>query len=168
MAARSSHHTSPLSDPLVLVATAGGVGYSPRAPGTCGALLGLGWTALLDMIASPLLRAGGIVAGIALGVWVCGRAAKRLERKDPSAVIWDEIATMPLVFWGLSPLGELSWITIAAGFLLHRLFDISKLFPARSLEALPGGWGIMADDCVAAGYAAGALRLLLWLGANWS
>lgn len=76
--------------------------------------------------------------------------------KDPGPVVWDEIATVPLVFV-LAPAASGWWL--AVGFGLHRLFDITKPWPCRRLERLPGGLGIMADDVAAAGYAA----VVLWV-----
>ena len=146
----------------VFVATAGGVGLVPLAPGTWGALVGVGLTVVLQQTPSAWVQ-GAILVGLFLwGVGVCRRAVERLGRgKDPGAIVWDEVVSMPVVFLGL---GSSNWSMLVAGYLLHRLFDIAKPPPIRQLERLPHGWGIMADDVVAALYAQLALRGLLWAG----
>lgn len=94
-----------------------------------------------------------VVGAAALAVTAVGLVAiprvERLEhRKDPSLVVIDEVAGM----W-LSMIGwPLTWGWLAAGFLLFRLFDVWKPFPIRRVEAWPGGWGVMADDVLAAVY----------------
>ena len=80
--------------------------------------------------------------------------------KDNQAIIWDEIVTVPIVFL-LVPLT--GWTIAVAGFLLHRLMDISKPPPARQLERLPEGLGVMADDVIASVYACAALAGLAWV-----
>ncbi len=151
------------SDRLALwLATGFGTGYLPAAPGTWGALLGLLVAIALAWL--PWVAGVGITAGlILLGVPVCGRAAAWFGRHDPPQVVWDELATVPLVFV-LCPFPLGPWWYVAAywllGFALHRLFDIAKPVPVRQLERFPGGWGVMLDDFAAAVYAAGALWLL--------
>jgi phosphatidylglycerophosphatase A len=80
-------------------------------------------------------------------------------KKDNQAIIWDEIATTPIVFL-LVPLSN--WKVAVAGFLAHRLFDITKPPPARQLEILSDGLGVMADDCVAGIYACLLMVALAW------
>lgn len=102
-----------------------------------------------------------IIAVCAIGVPICTAAARRLGgRKDPGAIVFDEIASMPITFF-LIPLDRPA--TVVAGFLLHRFFDILKPQPARSLERLPEGLGIMADDWIAGLYSNLALHLAIWL-----
>jgi phosphatidylglycerophosphatase A len=96
-----------------------------------------------------------------VGVIVADRAAKYAQIKDPQWVVIDEVSgqliTYYLFFW-ITPLNWKSWLL---GFILFRLFDIWKPFPARQLERLPGGWGIMADDWMAGIYAAIVLQVAL-------
>jgi phosphatidylglycerophosphatase A len=110
---------------------------------------------------TPALHAAAVVVICLLGVPICSAAARRLGGlKDPGCIVLDEIASLPIVFLG--PGLELaSWQVALAGFLLHRLFDITKPPPARQLESLPAGLGIMADDWAAAIYANLSLRLLM-------
>ena len=145
------------------VATGFGVGLIPLAPGTFGTLWGLplAWS-LAHWPAVPQVAA--IAAMFAMSVPVCTHAARHLGgAKDPGAIVLDEIASLPVVFFAL-PIEKWGWKVALAGFMLHRLFDITKPPPARQLERLPQGLGIMADDFAAAVYAGLALRVVLWSG----
>ncbi len=130
-----------------------GAGRVPRAPGTAGSVAGL-------LLFAPLRSTPWLwpvlAATVALAVWSAGAVAASLRRRDPQLVVIDEVAGMGLTL-ALGPAG--SWAWFAAAFALFRLFDILKPPPLRSLERLPGGWGIVADDLGAALYAAAALRL---------
>jgi phosphatidylglycerophosphatase A len=97
----------------------------------------------------------------AVGIPLCTIAGRVLGRgKDPGAIVWDEIVTVPVVFLLVS---MANWKVAAAGFFLHRLFDTMKPPPARQLERLPEGLGVMADDWAAGAYACAALYGLAWL-----
>lgn len=144
----------------MVLASFGFVGRSPVAPGTAGSaaalllyagLRALGWTGTSF---EPLVIVGLFVAG----VWAADRTARVLHRTDPGVVVIDEVVgmLMTVAFLPVSPVGAV------AGFLLFRVFDIVKPFPAAQAERLPGGWGIMIDDVVAGAYAHLALRLLAW------
>jgi phosphatidylglycerophosphatase A len=145
-----------------LLATGLGVGLARFAPGTFGALWGLplawacGWL-------PPVAQAAAIVVLFLASVPVCTAAARHLGGKDPGAIVLDEIASLPVVFF-MVPADDWNWKLALAGFLLHRIFDITKPPPARQLERLPEGLGIMADDFAAAVYAGLSLRLVLWSG----
>ena len=86
-----------------------------------------------------------------------------LGKKDPGEVVWDEIATVPIVFLFVDPRLMTRPETLLVGFALHRLFDISKPPPVRNLEKLPDGLGIMSDDVAAAIYGCIAMHGLLWV-----
>ena len=155
--------------PAVLLATGLGAGFSPVMPGTVGSLWGLplawaiGQIPAAGGLPAPALQAAVIVLLCAIGVPLCTAAGKQFGQKDPGAIIWDEIAAMPIVFW-MVPTEPLNRpLVLAAGFVLFRVFDISKLPPIKRLERLPAGLGVMADDWLAAVYAAVSLQLLLWL-----
>jgi phosphatidylglycerophosphatase A len=119
----------------------------------------------LSCVESWWVRAALIALLCLVGVFICGRAAAELGGKDPGAVVWDEFATLPLVFLWLPPAYGHSPLALAIGLALHRVFDISKLPPVNLAERLPGGWGIMLDDMVAAVYAGGLYWILCRLNA---
>jgi phosphatidylglycerophosphatase A len=134
-----------------------GVGYVGVAPGTFGSAAGLLiWWGLPS---SPLVQFGAIAALFALGSWSGGVAERHFATTDPSPVVLDEVLGM-LVTLALNPVG---WGGVVLGFLLFRLADIVKPYPANRLEALHGGVGIMADDVMAGIYANLALRAVLEL-----
>jgi phosphatidylglycerophosphatase A len=188
----------------LFIATVGGLGYFPKAPGTLGSLAGVvlywGISRTCEVWIQSAARSGAEVlpsaSGISfllecflaplvliLGVWASGVAERYSRVTDPQFVVIDEVSGQHLalllgcalpVWWRASeqwgwtvytPLGSMSgssvlhWKYLLLGFLLFRLFDIWKPFPARQAESLPGGWGIMADDWVAGIYAA----IGLWL-----
>jgi phosphatidylglycerophosphatase A len=136
------------------IATVGGAGYAPLAPGTVGSAL-----AALGLWLAPPSRAGRavfLVAVAALGVWAAGRAERALGRTDPGAIVVDEVAGMTLAVLLFPPTGSV----VVSGFVLFRVFDIWKPFPADRAQRLPGGLGVMADDLVAGLYALAALAAL--------
>jgi phosphatidylglycerophosphatase A len=178
------------------IATAFGLGYLPKAPGTFGSLAGvlLAWILLRLWPHTSLWETPPGVAGLPipfivpalvatvsialLGLWAAGRASDYLGVKDPQIVVVDEVSGQMLAllftfgsteryvdgmtnfrdgFWWH---GDPNWKYLVAGFILFRVFDIWKPFPARRAEFLPGGLGIMADDWVAGAYAALGLWLL--------
>ncbi len=165
------------------LATALGLGYLPRAPGTWGSLggLALAWGLWKYSAAQPgiaimkglfpseliFFELSCLVALLvaAVGVWVAGRAAKYLGSPDPQVVVIDEVSGQHLTYLiGSGWTAALNWKYFLLGFILFRVFDIWKPFPARQAESLPGGWGIMADDWAAGLYAALGLWLARALG----
>jgi len=161
---QDNFHSPRLDDLAVLLATGLGVGLRLPAPGTFGSLWGLPLTWLLLQLPGLAPQLAVLAVLFAVGIPLCTRAARRLGKKDPGAVVWDELVTVPMVFLGLSSAQCLQPLVLLAGFTLHRFFDILKLPPCRQLERLPAGLGIMADDLAAAAYAWLVLRLLLpWL-----
>lgn len=144
------------------IATGVGFGYSPMAPGTVGALWGIPLAWLTMQIPSIGVRLALLAVLYGVGIPICTLAAKLLGKKDPGEVVWDEIATVPIVFLFVEPRLASRPEILLIGFALHRLFDISKLPPIKSLERLPDGLGIMTDDVVAALYGCLALQLFLW------
>jgi phosphatidylglycerophosphatase A len=143
--------------PLAL-ATGFGVGYIPFAPGTFGSVLGLLVWAMAGR--SFLAQAVTLVVVLVAGAWSGSVAERHFKATDPSPVVIDEVLGM-LVTLFLNPVG---WGGALAGFFLFRLFDVIKPYPANRVERLPGGFGIMADDAVAALYANIFLRVALALG----
>ena len=142
-----------------------GIGRVPFGPGTFGSILGLGWTALLIATGNFWIFLAGTIAGIALSVWLCGEGEKILKQKDPSSVVLDEIAAIPVCFTGwvwalwrtphaLPPVEKLfsSWTVVLFLFAAFRFFDIVKPWPIKQSQALSGGWGVTVDDLLAAVY----------------
>lgn len=138
----------------VWIATVAGAGYFPVAPGTVGSAVGAALVALLwwqvpARAEQALILAAAIVAVFFLGVWAATEAEKHFERTDPGTVVIDEVAGQ---FATLLLAPHYNWKWLLGGFLLFRIFDIIKPFPARRAERLPGGWGIMTDDVIAGLY----------------
>ena len=139
------------------IATSLGVGYAPIASGTWGSAAGLVLWALLP--ADTTTQAVWIVGLFIVGSWAAGVTERYYGRTDPGEVVVDEVMGMLLTLF----MTGVGWTGAVAGFFLFRLFDIVKPFPARRLEHLPGGVGVMADDAMAAIYANIALRVALAL-----
>ena len=142
-----------------VLATAFGSGYAPIAPGTAGSAVGL----LLFWPLAPLAWPWQLAACVLVffvGVAAGGRVARNLGVEDPGLVVIDEVAGQWITLTAL----PFTPAVALAGFLLFRLMDVVKPWPARDLERLPGGWGIMADDAAAGLYAQLVLRvgLLVW------
>ncbi len=134
------------------------IGYLPLVPGTFGSLVGVGLFYLLRGIspAAYLLFTGGIIG---LGLLVSGRTERLLNKKDPSCIVIDEVAGMLL---GLSFL-PLNLKTIFLAFLVFRIFDTLKPYPASRFQNSHGSIGVMADDLVAGVYTNLVLRCILLL-----
>lgn len=134
-----------------LVATFLGVGYAPVAPGTAGTFATVPLYFLLRKLSLPrYLLSIGVLAVLGIS------AASRMEPlwgKDPGRVVIDEVVGF-LVTLVSRPKGIRD---VLIGFVLFRFFDVVKPPPARNLEALPGGFGIMADDVAAGAMSALAL-----------
>jgi phosphatidylglycerophosphatase A len=140
----------------LVLATAGGAGYAPVAPGTFGSAVGvfLYWL-LLDQ---PLVwQAAALVLVSVAGIWAGDVAIRHFGRDDPSQVVIDEVAGQ---FLTLLATGATGW-GMLVGFLVFRALDITKPWPARSFERLHGGLGIMADDLMAGLYGHLVIRLLV-------
>lgn len=144
---------------LLLLATGLGAGKIPFAPGTLGSLVGLAPVWLLARLNCP--TAAAVLTVMTLGaVWAAHSAERELGRKDPGCIVIDEIIGMCVTLLCL----PLTWYSALIGFLLFRLFDITKPPPLRRLERLlPGGWGVVADDAAAGIMAHLVLRCILAL-----
>jgi phosphatidylglycerophosphatase A len=141
--------TFAFSHPAHVIALGFGSGLAPYAPGTAGTLLAwaLGWLVFAGLPASVQLAI--VAAGFALGVWACSVTGRHLGASDHGALVWDEVIAFLLVLAVLPD--TLGWQI--AGFVLFRIFDIAKPPPIRALERrFHGGFGVMVDDLLAAGY----------------
>lgn len=144
------------SHPAHAVAFGFGTGLVPWAPGTFGTLLGwaLAW-ALGAMQPAPLLAASAVL--FLVGLWACGVAGRNLGVSDPGAIVWDEVVAFFLVLAILPR--EIAWQL--AAFVAFRVFDIVKPPPIRAFERrFRGGFGVMFDDLLAAGYTLLLLALI--------
>jgi len=169
------------TDYLALAIATCGVGYFPIAPGTLGSIVGVGMYLLVRAIVlisvwptgrTPrveLANIGYVIAAFELlaiivvalvGIWAGSRTERLSGKKDPGKVVIDEVAGQMLALVAV-PLQFSYWWTIPLAFVLFRLFDIIKPYPARSLESLKSGLGIMADDIVAGAYAAAAVSIVV-------
>jgi len=140
----------------VLLATSGGAGYAPVAPGTAGSAVGV-LIYLLSRDWSLASMAAFIGLVTVVGVWASGRAAAHFGREDPGPVVIDEVAGQ-LVTLAATGVG---FTGAVVGFVLFRFFDTLKPWPVNRLESLPGGWGIMADDLLAGVYSNICILLLV-------
>ena len=170
-------------DHLALVIATCGVGYIPIAPGTFGSVVGIGLFLLLNISTlqfilvftstdnslrvwpAPVLLAIQLMLITALclaGIWASSRAEGIFQRKDSQKLVIDEVTGQLIALLPLSLGFYLSgWSNILVAFLLFRFFDIVKPFPARQLEMLPAGLGVMADDIVAGAYAAVGVSIII-------
>jgi len=143
------------------MATGLGLGLVTPAPGTFAGLWGLGLAAAISLLSPVGAQIAVILLLAVFAAAICGSAARALgPTHDPGAIVLDEIVALPIVFVGAP---AMSWTMLLAGYLLFRLCDILKPGLARSAERLPGGLGIVADDCVAAILACLLLHGILWL-----
>jgi phosphatidylglycerophosphatase A len=148
---------------VIAFATLGPLGRLP-APGTWGALAGVGWVVLVTQPLGWLWSMPVTLAGLYLALALCGEAEKRLAKIDPPEVNLDEFVVMPLVFLGLHDVlaGGAAWLVYLCGFGLFRLFDIVKPFGIRRLQRFVGGLGVLLDDVAAALVACGGLHVIVW------
>lgn len=135
-------------------ATCGYLGYVPVAPGTVGSAAGLALFLLVRSTGSAGVEIAAIVVLFAIGVWSGTVAERHFGRVDPGPVVIDEVVGM-LITLALLPVSATGAVV---GFLLFRVLDVVKPWPSRQFEALPGGWGVMADDGMAAIYGNLAMR----------
>ena len=145
--------------PVHFIAFGFGAGLSPLAPGTVGTAAAIPlYLALSQLPLTCYWITTGLLALV--GVWVCGYSARLLGVHDHPGIVWDEMVGL-LVAMGMT---RPSWFGIVAGFLIFRLFDISKPWPINIVDRkLPGGLGVMADDLIAGLYS----LLILGLVAKW-
>ncbi len=152
-----------MSHVALLISTFGYVGYFPVAPGTAGSFAAIALYAIVRWAGSPMVYVLVTLLVLAAGIWAATRSEALLGGKDPGPVVIDEVLGMliTLAFLPFSTAG------VIAGFVLFRVFDVIKPWPAGPMERLPGGWGVMLDDAMAGVYAHVSLRLLAWGAPAW-
>ena len=169
-------------DYLALAIATCGVGYLPLAPGTWGSIVGVlvyaavrgaaldlffalglrNETTLLPVYYGVLLVELLFAVGISLvGTWAASQVERFSEKKDPQIVVIDEVAGQYIALLPVPFLFDPAWWSIIVAFVLFRFFDIVKPYPARSLENIKGGLGVMADDLIAGGYAGIGVMLIV-------
>jgi phosphatidylglycerophosphatase A len=149
------------------IGSAFGLGLSPVAPGSFGALLGVGYELAIEGLLPDGARFGWLLAGLVLVVatnhWLTPWAVRYWNDEDPGNFVLDEVAgylMVPLLYRGVH-----LWETAILGFLLFRVLDIVKIPPARQIDRdLHGPWGIVLDDIISGAYAALVLYGLRWFG----
>jgi len=151
-----------------------GLGWLPVAPGTWGSLPPVVVFALCYLFGAPAVLTAGVmlfilVAGSVMCVKFAPASIAATGKDDPPEVVADELAGQALTFLTIpfalaAELAAGRTLAIAAlGLLAFRIFDIAKPWPARKLEKLPQGWGVLADDLLAGIFAAAALHVCVWL-----
>ncbi|MBV1888664.1 MAG: phosphatidylglycerophosphatase A [Proteobacteria bacterium] len=147
-----------LSNPNHLLAFGFGSGLAPKAPGTAGTLAAIPFFLALSLLPETIYLGVCLLTFVA-GIPICGASAKALGVKDHSGIVWDEFVG----FWVTMAFVPASWLWIAAGFVLFRLFDIAKPWPISWIDRnVEGGFGIMLDDLIAGIFAA----VILYLAAH--
>ena len=162
-------------DYIALAIATCGVGYLPLAPGTWGSLVGIGVYFLVrgaamkvffDVASQHRLNLLHVYYGVItvelvailaialIGTWAASHTEKLSATKDPRKVVIDEVVGQFIALIPVPFILQTAWWTAILAFILFRFFDIVKPFPARRLESLESGLGIMADDIVAGAYAA--------------
>ena len=148
-----------LKNPIHLLAFGLGSGLSPKAPGTVGTLAAV-------LLYIPLAHAPVLVYSLVLliafglGILICEITSKDLGVHDHGGIVWDEFVG----YWITMFMVPVSWIWIAVGFLLFRLFDIVKPWPIKWVDKqVEGGIGIMLDDVLAGIMAALCIQAALVL-----
>ena len=148
----------------LFIATCGYIGYAPVAPGTFGSAAGLAVFYAVRSTASVPVEIAAIVILFAVGIWSGTEAEHHFGGIDPGPVVLDEVVGM-LITLALLPVNIFGAIV---GFLVFRVLDVIKPWPAAQMERLPGGLGVMADDGMAAVYGNLIMRVLLWAApAGW-
>jgi phosphatidylglycerophosphatase A len=145
---------------IIFLATGAYTGYSPVAPGTAGSVVGLiiGYFFCAPMWQQePMIFAAILAAAYVPACLIAGRAEQIFGEHDSSKIVLDEVLGMIATMF----LNPITWLSLLGGFLLFRIFDIIKPFPASLIDRkMPGGPGVMLDDLFSAIYANIVLRIL--------
>lgn len=146
-----------LAHPAHFFALGCGSGLAPKAPGTFGTLFAWGSFVLFRPYFSDFQLFFGLTVAYLAGIWLIEITGKAIGDPDHGSIVWDEIVP----FWLVLALTPASFFWQLAAFILFRYFDITKPQPARYFDQhVKNGFGVMADDLVAAGYTLLALALL--------
>ena len=157
---QAPQRATPVTRVAFIIATAFGAGYSPVAPGTAGSLVALPILWLLRSWPTGLVAFFVIVT--AAGIWAAQVVEAQIGAKDPGVIVIDEVAGMTLSVLVL----PLTFPVLLTAFVLFRIFDVVKPFPAGRSQAITGGVGVMIDDLIAGLYALAVVAALRAL-AGW-
>ena len=161
------------------LATGGGLGRFPIMPGTLGSLLGMFWLGALISLPNAGWSLALAIVAWPLGIPICDKAEKLLNRHDPSSVVLDEILAVPFAAFGWlawnrpfsNPTGD-HWCLLAFSqcflgaaivFVSFRFFDICKPWPIGIFQKRSGGFSVMFDDLMAAGFTSLVTYPVFWL-----
>lgn len=152
-----------LKSPSHLFAFGFGSGLAPKAPGTFGTLAAIPVYLVIQHLSLPLYGLWLVITFV-LGVYWCDRSSRALNVPDHPGIVWDEMVGYWLTMLCAPP----GWEWMLIGFVLFRLFDITKLWPISVADKkIHGGFGIMFDDILAALFALAALQLIAFTGPWW-
>jgi phosphatidylglycerophosphatase A len=151
-----------------LLITSGGLGCSPWAPGTVGTLGGVVLGVALQFFCPDHAVLAWGIAGAVLFAFGCTQSAfvaRTWPQEDPGQFVLDEVVgyLLTLIVYALIAQKVVSPLAHMVAFFAFRAFDVLKIQPAKKLEDLPGAYGIMADDQMAAIYAGVATWLAMML-----
>lgn len=145
---------------ILFLATGFYAGKLPVAPGTFGTIVGVPF-ALVFLIIPPPFYAVYVIGLLLAAIFIADQAEKILEQKDPGCIVIDEIAGYVIAL----SIVPVNFLTLAAGFLIFRFFDILKTRPVRYFEYnFPGGAGVVLDDAMAGVLSAIVLRVFYSAG----
>jgi phosphatidylglycerophosphatase A len=144
----------------IAIATAGGAGFAPKAPGTAGSIVGVLIYLLIERLQLSAYYPHVIIFFFIVGIWASSRV-ENLWGHDSQRIVIDEVVGQMITFGIAAGRYHLSAFHIILGFGLFRLFDIVKPYPIRYLERLKGGLGVVADDVGAGIYALAVLTLVI-------
>ncbi|NIQ39818.1 MAG: phosphatidylglycerophosphatase A [Proteobacteria bacterium] len=143
---------------IILLSTGLYSGFSPIAPGTAGTIVAVPLFLVLSRL--PVISyVITVVAFFFFSSWLSGTAEAIFRQKDSQRIVIDEMFGFLLAMSFMPP----APLYVVVGFFLFRFFDIAKPFPARRLERLSGGYGVVADDLVAGVYTGLVLHIGVFL-----
>lgn len=149
----------PFWHPATLISTWFGVGLLPAAPGSWGSLAALPAAWLILAFGSPRLLFLAALIAFLIGWGAARHYMLYAPGKDPKEVVIDEVSGQWLTLLFAEPFVWWHWLL---GFLLFRLFDIAKPWPANLIDRRNGAFAVMADDMIAGVYAMAALVISIY------
>jgi len=153
-----SHPRDLLRHPVHFLSLGFGSGLVPKAPGTAGTLTAIPVYYLCAVLLTDMGYVLVTLFACLLGIYLCGQTTRSLGVKDHPAIVWDEFCGFMITMLFVPP----SFINVLAGFILFRVFDITKPWPVSVIDSrMHGGLGVMLDDIVAGLYALVLLQILV-------